>query len=122
MPFKPTGDPLATLYQSEQSARVPFRTSFPKRLPQTDVVSTSSSATVGVVETLPLPAQVEATYVPVHKRRRSAAARQLRRAFDALLDAGALLLAVWLIPFVILAISAPIVLTLWAVLALIHRL
>jgi hypothetical protein len=37
-------------------------------------------------------------------------------------DVGALLLIVWLIPFVVLAIVGPIVLILWAVLALLHRL
>ena len=108
------------MYKSEQSVHVLFRTAFPKRLPQTGVVTTSSSTTIDVVAAQPLTAEVEATYVLDHDRRRSSAARQLRRALDALVDVGALLFVVWLIPFVILAISSPIALTLWAVLALIH--
>lgn len=85
-------------------------------------MTTSSSTTIDVVAEHPFTAQGETTYVFDQRRRRSSAARQLRRALDALVDVGALLLVVWLIPFVILAIASPIVLTLWAVLALIRRL
>jgi hypothetical protein len=85
-------------------------------------VAVSRSPTFDVVAAYPLSAQVEATRVLDSKLRQSSVARPLRRALDALLDLGALLLVVWLIPFVILAISSPIVLTLWAVLALIHKL
>lgn len=119
---KPTSEPLTALYQSEHSTRVPFRTSFSRRLPQTVVVTTSSSTTIDVVAARPLTSQVEAAYLVDHNRRRPPGARPLRRALDVLMDVGALVLVVWLIPFVILAISSPIVLTLWAVLALIHRL
>jgi hypothetical protein len=57
-----------------------------------------------------------------HKRRQSPAVQLFGRALDVIVDLGSLLLTVWLIPFVILAIASPIVLILWAALALIHRL
>jgi hypothetical protein len=46
----------------------------------------------------------------------------VRGALAVIVDLGRLVLIVWLIPFVILAICSPIVLILWAALALIHRL
>ena len=81
-----------------------------------------SPATVEIVAQQPFAAQSEATRVLDLQRRRSPFALQLRRALDAVVDVGALLLIVWLIPFVILAIVGPIVLILWGVLALLHRL
>jgi hypothetical protein len=85
-------------------------------------VSPSSSTTVDVVAPRPFAVHVEGTRVLDHKRPQSAAVRQLRRALDVIADLGALVLMAWLVPFVILAIASPIVLILWAALALIHRL
>lgn len=81
-----------------------------------------SSTTIDAVATHSLTGRRETTHVMSRGRRRPSAARPLRRALDAIVDAGALLLVVWMIPFVVLAISSPIVLLLWAVLSLIHRL
>jgi hypothetical protein len=55
-------------------------------------------------------------------RSRSAPARPLLRAFAVIADLGALTLMAWLLPFVILAIASPVVLAIWAFLAIIHRL
>ena len=85
-------------------------------------MTTPSPTTIDVVGTRPFTAQVDAPRVLDHKRRQSSAGRQLSRALDAVKDVAALLLVVLLIPFVILAICSPVVLTLRAVLALIHRL
>lgn len=101
---------------------VPFRTPFPRRLPQTRVVARPSPATVAVLAPQPFATQSGATRVLDLKRPLSPLVRGLRRALDAVVDVGALLLIVWLIPFVVLAIVGPIVLILWAVLALLHRL
>jgi hypothetical protein len=101
---------------------VPFCTSFPKRLAQTRVVATSSPATVDVVAPHLFAPRGETTPVLGHTRRQSAAIRQWRRALGVFGDLAGAVLVVWLIPFVILAIASPIVLILWAVLALIHRL
>jgi len=86
------------------------------------LVSTSSSTTVDVVAPQPFATPVEATRVLDQKRPRSAAVRQLRRALDVIADLGTLVLMAWLVPFVVLAIASPIVLILWAALALIRRL
>ncbi len=106
-------------------ARVPFGTAFTTRLPQTRVVVTSSRTTVDVVGPhpfAPLAPLGAATSVLGHARLQSPAVRLLRQALDVIVDLGALVLIVWLIPFVILGISSPIVLILWAVLALVHKL
>ena len=84
-------------------------------------MTASGSPTIDVVA-YRVTATVEPRYVLDHKRRRSSAARQPRRALGALVEVGVLLLVVWLIPFVILAISSPIALTLRAILAMIHKL
>jgi len=55
------------------------------------------------------------------KRRQPAVVWLLRRALDVVADLGTLVLMAWLVPVVILAIASPIVLILWAALALIHR-
>jgi hypothetical protein len=83
------------------------------------VVSQSSSTTVDVVAPRPFGA---GTRVLDQKRPHSAGVRQLRGALDVIADLGSLVLMAWLVPFVILAIASPIVLILWATLALIHRL
>jgi hypothetical protein len=83
-------------------------------------VATPSSATVEAVAPHPFAPQPRATPV-LDLERPGSAVRPLRRALDAIADVGALLLVVWLIPFVILAVLSPMVLIL-AILALIHRL
>ncbi len=103
-------------------AYVPFRTPFARRLPQTRVVATPSPTTVGVLAPQPFAARSGATRVLDLKRPLSPLVRGLRRALDAVVDVGALLLIVWLIPFVVLAIVSPVVLILWVVQALVHRL
>ena len=70
----------------------------------------------------PFAAHVDAARVFDHPRPHSAAVRWLRRALEVVADLGTLVLMAWLVPFVILAIASPIVLILWAALALIHRL
>jgi len=86
------------------------------------VVSTSTSPTVDAVAPHPFAARVDATRALDAKRPRSAAVRQLRRAVEVIADLGTLVLLAWAVPFVILAIASPIVIILWAALALIHRL
>lgn len=85
-------------------------------------MSTSSSTTVDVVAPQPFATPVEAVRVIDQKRPQSAVVRQLRRALDVIADLGTLVLMAWLVPFVVLAIASPIVLILWAALALIRRL
>jgi hypothetical protein len=85
------------------------------------VVSVSSSATVDAVPH-PFAARVEAARALDRQRPDSAAVRPLRRALDLLADLGTLVLMAWLLPFVILAVASPVVLILWAALAIAHRL
>jgi hypothetical protein len=85
-------------------------------------MATYSPGTVDVVAPHPFAPRGEATPVLGHTRLQSPAIQHWRQAHGVLLDLGGLVLVVWLIPFVILAIASPIVLILWAVLALIHRL
>jgi hypothetical protein len=101
---------------------VPFSTSLASRRPQTSVVVTSTPTTVDVVAPHGLARHGEATRLLDHNQRQSPAVRPLGRALEVIADLGALVLTVWLIPIVILAIASPIVLILWAALALIHRL
>ena len=86
------------------------------------VVTISISTTVDAVAPHRFAADVEARRVLDAKWPRSAVVRQLRRAVEVIADLGTLVLLAWLIPFVILAIASPIVIILWAALALIHRL
>lgn len=85
-------------------------------------MATPSPATVAVLPPQPFVAQSEATRGLDRKRPLSPFGRGLRRSLDAVVDVGALLLIVWLIPFVVLAIVSPIVLILWVAQALVHRL
>jgi len=89
--------------------RVPFGTSPANGKPQTCVVATSSLAIVDAV-------------LLDHRRRQPRVVRPFARALDVIVDLGTLVLMAWLIPFAILAIASPVVLILWAALALIHRL
>jgi hypothetical protein len=84
-------------------------------------VSASSSTTVDVVAPPPFTG-VDGTGGLARTRLHSAAVLQLRRALDVVADVGTLVLLTWLVPFVILAIASPIVIVLWAALALVHML
>jgi hypothetical protein len=85
-------------------------------------VSTSSSTTVDVVAPQPFATPVDAMRVLDRKRPPSVAVRWLRDALEVVTDLGILTLMAWLLPFVVLAVASPIVMILWAALALIHRL
>ena len=79
-------------------------------------VATFSPATVDVVA----PHSLAIEGRRVLERKRPDAPAGLRRALDVIMDLGALVLIAWLVPFVILAIASPVVLIVWAVLALIR--
>ena len=97
---------------------VPFRTAFSTRLRHTRAVSTSSPTTVDAV--VPHALAIQGRRVLERKRPDAPAIRGLRRAFDVIADLGALVLIAWAIPFVILVIASPVVLVLWAIVALIR--
>lgn len=86
------------------------------------LVSTSGSTTVDGVAPKLFATPVYTMRVLDRQRPPSVAVRWQRDALEVVTDLGILTLMAWLLPFVILVVASPIVLILWAALALIHRL